>query len=166
VGSNPEKGVVQGVFDSEEHAAEAVQKLIEAHYDPRHEINLVASHRREHENVPIFEKMKFGRNAAIGAAIGAVLAFVGVYIAGLTVGPFTMIAAGPVVAALEAAFGGGCLGFALGALQSLEMMKQEPSFETAHVHDGVVMVGVTAKGERGERARHILQLAGARHFTS
>lgn len=166
MGRNPEAGVVAGVFDTEEHAAEAVKQLIEAHYDPRHEINLIASHKREHEAVYVREEMKFGRNAAIGAAIGATLAFVGVLIADLAVGPFTMIAAGPVVAALEAAFGGGCLGFALGALQSLEMMKQKPSFDTAHVHDGVVLVGVQAKGERGERARQILALAGARHFTS
>lgn len=166
MGNNPEKGVVAGVFDSEEHAEQAVKRLIEAHYDPRHEINVIAAHQREHENVPIREDMKMGRNAAIGAAIGAALAFVGVYVAGLTVGPFTMIAAGPLVAALEGAFAGGCIGFALGALETLEMMKQGPSFETAHVHDGVVWVGVQAKGDRGARARQILELAGARHFTS
>lgn len=162
----PEAGVVAGVFDTEEHAAEAVKQLIEAHYDPRHEINLTAAHKREHETVYIREGMHFYRNGAIGAVIGAVVAFVGVLIADLSVGPFTMIAAGPVVAALEAAFGGGALGFALGVLQSLEMMKQKPDFDTAHVHHGVVQVGVQASGERGERARQILALAGARHFTS
>ena len=166
MGRNPEKGVVAGVFDTEEHAAEAVKQLIEAHYDPRHEINVVAAHKREHENVPIREDMKFGKHAAIGATIGAVIAFVGVYLADLAVGPFTMIEAGPFVAALEAAFGGGCLGFALGALQTLELTKLEAAFDSAQIHDGVVWVGVTVKGERGDRARQILQLAGARHFTS
>lgn len=166
MGANPEAGVVAGVFEDEEHAADAVKKLIEAHYDPHHEINVIAAHQREHENVPIWEKFNFTRNASIGALAGAVLAGTGVLIAGLTTGPFTMIAAGPFFAALEAAFGGGCVGFALGALLSLEMTEQKAEFENVHIHDGVVWVGVQAKGARGERARTILATAGARHFTS
>lgn len=166
MGSNPEAGVVAGVFADEEYAADAVHKLIEAHYDPRHEINVIAAHRREHENVPIREDFSFARNASIGALVGAVLAGVGVGLAGLTAGPFTMVEAGPFMAALEGAFGGGCVGFALGSILSLEMTHQEAAFHTARIHDGVVWVGVQAKGERGLRARRILATAGARHFTS
>lgn len=166
MGSNPGAGVVAGVFADEEHAADAVQRLMEAHYDPSHEINVIAAHRREHENVPIREDFNFKRNASLGALIGATLAGLGVALAGLTTGPFTMVAAGPLVAALEAAFGGGCVGFALGSLMALEMTEREPAFHTSHIHDGVVWVGVEAKGLRGEKARRILATAGARHFTS
>jgi hypothetical protein len=166
MGSNPEAGVVAGVFADEEHAADAVHKLIEAHYDPHHEIEVISAHRREHANVPIWERFNYKRNAPLGALIGAVLAGTGVAIAGLTTGPFTMVAAGPFFAALEAAFGGGCAGFAIGALMSLESPDQGPVFENTDIHDGVVWVGVQAKGERGERARDILATAGARHFTS
>lgn len=166
MGSNPEVGVVAGVFEDEEHAAEAVKKLIEAHYDPHHEINVIASHKREHENVPIREDFKFKRNASIGAAVGAVLTGAGVALAGLTFGPLTLVAAGPIAAALEGAFAGGAVGFALGSLTALEMTEQEAAFHTAHIHEGVVWVGVQAKGERGERARSILTDAGAKHFTS
>ena len=166
MGSDPESGVVAGVFADEEHAADAVKKLIEAHYDPHHEINVIASHRREHENVPIREDFKFKRNTSIGAAVGAALAGAGVVLAGLSFGPLTLVAAGPVVAALEGAFAGGSVGFALGALTALEMTEQEAAFHSAHIHDGVVWVGVQAKGERGVRARTILTEAGARHFTS
>ncbi len=166
MGRNPDAGVVAGVFADEEQATAAVQKLIEAHYDPHHEINVIAAHQREHENVPIWEKFNFRRNASIGALVGALIAGIGVAIAGLTTGPFTMVSAGPLFAALEAAFGGGCIGFAIGALLSLELTKQKPEFENAHIHDGVVWVGVQATGERGERARNILATAGARHFTS
>lgn len=162
MGSNPEAGVVAGVFADEEHAADAVKQLIEAHYDP----SVIASHRREHDNVPIWEEYRFARNASTGAVIGAVLAGLGVFMAGLPVGPFTMIAAGPLMAALEAAFGGGCLGFALGALLSLDLSKEEAVFHRTHIHDGVVWVGVQAEGARGVRARQILATAGARHFTS
>jgi outer membrane lipoprotein SlyB len=166
MGPDAEAGVVAGVFQDEEHAADAVSKLIEAHYDPHHEINVIASHRREHENVPIREDFKFKRNASIGAAVGAVLAGAGVALAGLTFGPLTLVAAGPVVAAMEGAFAGGSIGFALGSLTALEMTEQEAAFHTAHIHDGVVWVGVQVKGERADRARRILTEAGAKHFTS
>jgi len=164
--SHPESGVVAGVFADEEHAADAVQKLIESHFDPYHEINVIASHKREHENVIVHADYKVGRNASVGAAVGAVLAGVGVAVAGLTFGPLTLVAAGPIVAALEGAFAGGAAGFAVGALTSMEMSEVEADFHAAHIHDGVVWVGVQAKGERGERARAILTEAGAKHFTS
>jgi len=166
MGTNPESGVVAGVFEDEEHAASAVKLLIEAHYDPHHEINVIASHRREHENVPIREDFKFKRNASIGAAVGAVLAGAGVALAGLTFGPFTLVAAGPIVAALEGSAAGGAVGFALGSLTALEMSKEEAAFHTARIHDGVVWVGVQVEGDRAVRAREILTAAGARHFTS
>ncbi|MDH3207204.1 MAG: hypothetical protein OEO79_11365 [Gemmatimonadota bacterium] len=164
--SHPERGVVAGVFADEEHAADAVQKLIESHFDPYHEINVIASHKREHENVMVHQNFKVGRGASVGAAVGAVLAGVGVAVAGMTFGPLTLVAAGPIVAALEGAFAGGAAGFAVGALTSLEMAETEANFHAAHIHDGVVWVGVQAKGERGERARAILTAAGAKHFMS
>jgi hypothetical protein len=166
MGSDPEAGVVAGVFADEEHAADAVKKLVEAYYDPHHEINVIASHRREHENVPIREDFHFRRNTVIGAAVGVAIGGLGVAIAGLSFGPLTLVAAGPLVAALEGAFGGGCLGFALGALTTLEMTEHQAAFHSAHIHDGVVWVGVQARDSRGERARAILSAAGARHFTS
>ena len=166
MGSNPEAGVVAGVFADEAHAADAVKKLIEEHYNANHEINVIASHKREHEGVPVRQEFKFGRNASVGAAVGAVLAGAGVAIAGLTFGPLTLIAAGPIVAALEGAFAGGATGFALGALASMDMSEPEADFHASHIHDGVVWVGVQASGARGMRAREILTEAGARHFTA
>lgn len=164
--SKAEGGVVAGVFADEEHAAQAVKKLLEANYDPNHEINVIASHRGEREEVAVWEDVKIGRHASIGAAVGAVLAGAGVALAGLTFGPFTLVAAGPVVAALEAAFAGGATGFAVGALTAMDMSEVEADFHAAHIHDGVVWVGVKVRGERAKRAREILTEAGAKHFTS
>lgn len=166
MGANPEAGVVAGVFADEELAADAVRHLLEAHYDPGHEITVMAAHRREHESVPIREDFDFAGHATLGALMGALLAGLGVALAGLTTGPFTMVAAGPFFASLEAAFGGGCFGFALGSMLALEHTEREPAFRSARIHDGVVWVGVTATGERGARARRILATAGAKHFTS
>jgi hypothetical protein len=166
MGSNLEAGVVAGVFKDEEHATDAVKQLIAAHYDPHHEISVISAHRRERENVPIREDFHFVPFASIGALAGALLAGFAVALAGVTVGPFTMVAAGPFFAALEAAYAGGCVGFALGLLIALEHTEHEASFHTARIHDGVFWVGVQARGERSSRARAILAGAGARHFTS
>lgn len=165
MGSKGQSGLVAGVFADEEHAAQAVEKLLEAHFDPYHEISMIASHRREHENVMVREDVKLKRNTSIGAAAGAVLGGAGVALAGLTFGPLTLVAAGPVVAALEGAYAGGATGFAIGALSSMGMSEVEADFHSAHIHEGVVWVGVQAKGERAERARQILTDAGAEHFT-
>jgi hypothetical protein len=164
--TDKKSGVVAGVFADEEHAAAAVGELIEAHFDPSFEINVIASHRTEHENVAVRDNVNVTRNAAMGAAVGAVLTGAGVALAGLTFGPITLVAAGPIVAALEGAFAGGATGFAFGALTAMDMSDVEADFHAAHIHDGVVWVGVQAKGERAERARKIHTDAGARHFMS
>jgi hypothetical protein len=75
-----------------------------------------------------------------------------------------LIAVGPVVAALEAAYAGGAIGFAMGALVSIDLVEPEAVFYAAHIHEGVVWVGVRAGEARAERARQILTEAGAKHF--
>lgn len=166
MGSNAEAGVVAGVFADHTHASDAVEKLIEAHYDPHHEINVIASRRRHRANVPIWEQFHFRSHALAGAGVGFVLAFAGVLLAGLTATPFTMVAGGPLLAAFEAGMAGGCLGFALGSLHALENTERKAEFGTSPVRDGVVWIGVQARGDRGVKARQILATAGARHFTS
>lgn len=156
--------VVAGIFDDEKKAAVAVERLLEEHFDPPHDLSVIVSHRREHENVPIPETFEVERGGAIGAAVGAVLAAAGVTLAGMTVGPITLAAAGPVVVALEGAYAGGATGFAVGALAGLDMPKDEVDFHAAHIHDGVVWVGVHAEGDRADLAHRILSDAGARHF--
>jgi hypothetical protein len=166
MGSNPEAGVVAGVFADQASASKAVGELIAAHYDPHHEINVMTSHRRQRANVPIWEEFHFRSHALFGAGVGFLLAFVGVALAGLTLTPFTMVAGGPMLAAFEAGMAGGCLGFALGSLHALENTERKPEFDLSPIRDGVVWIGVQAKGNRGVKARQILATAGARHFTS
>lgn len=156
--------VVAGIFDDEEKAAEAVECLLQEHFDPPHDLSVIVSHRREHEDVPVPETFQVERGGVIGAGVGAVLAAAGVTLAGMTVGPITLAAAGPVLVALEAAYAGGATGFAIGALAGLDLPKDEVDFHAAHIHDGIVWVGVHAEGERAELARRILSDAGARHF--
>jgi len=155
---------VAGIFSDEEAAARAVKKLVEEHFDPDSDVSVIASHRHEREGIPVAATFDVGRTAAIGAAVGAVVTGVGVALAGLTSGPFTLENAGPLMAALESAYVGGATGFALGALLSMDFAKAGANFRKARVHGGVVWVGVLAAGARAERARQILSDAGAKHF--
>ena len=159
-----ETGTVAGVFPDEESAADAIQALLAANFDARHDLSVIVSHRREHERIPVLDEPEVIPNAKFGAALGAVLGAAGAAFAGLSFGPLTLVAAGPVLAALEAGYAGGAMGFALGALRGLEIWNEEADFHAAHIHDGVVWVGVRAKGERAERARRVLSDAGAKHF--
>jgi hypothetical protein len=156
--------VIAGIFATEEAAAVAVEKLIEAHFDPPHDLSVIVSHRREHESVAVPERFQVGQGGGIGAIIGAVLGAAGVVLTGMTLGPITLLAAGPVGVALEGAFAGGAVGFALGAVEGLGRSRNEADFHAAHIHDGVVWVGVHAVGDRADLAREILTEAGAQHF--
>lgn len=159
-----EKGVVAGIFATEEEAQKAVDALIQEHFNPPHDLSVIVSHRREHGDVPVPESFDIRRWATIGAVAGAVLGTGAVALTGMAVGPITLVAAGPVAAALEGAYAGGATGFMIGVLHGLMESRDEADFHHAHIHEGVVWVGVHAKGERAEKARAILAEAGARHF--
>jgi hypothetical protein len=160
----PAGGTVAGVFADEDEATQAIQRLTDAGFHAPRDVSVIASHHREHQAVPVVDEPEVVHGAEAGSAIGAVLAAAGAALAGITVGPLTMVASGPVVAALEAAFAGGAAGWAVGALEGLGVWKEEAEFHATHIHDGVVWVGVHAVGERAEEARRILTEAGAKHF--
>lgn len=164
VRSESQEPVVAGIFDTEENAAKAVEMLVQKHFDPPHDLSVIVSHRREHEEVPVPEAFEVRRWAKIGVVVGAILGTGAATVTGMTVGPLTLVAAGPVAAALEAAFSGGAGGFMIGVLHGLMESRDEADFHAAHIHDGVVWVGVHARGDRAEKARQILSDAGARHF--
>ena len=156
--------VVAGVFDDEEAAAQAVTKLAEAGFHAPRDLSVIASHQREHEAVPVVDRPEVIHGAETGSAIGLMLGAAGATLAGVTVGPLTLLAAGPVIAVLEATFLGGATGWAIGALEGLGLWKEEAAFYATRIHEGVVWVGVHAEGARAEEARRILTEAGAKHF--
>jgi hypothetical protein len=163
MGMNPERETVVGVFESEAAAARALEGLLEAHFDIEADAGVVVSNDHDRQPIPIWSDVPVGRGAAIGAAIGAFLAALGVAIAGLDFGPFSLVAWGPAYAALEAAYAGAAVGVATGAMMSFEFAEPRAAFHLARIHDGTVWVGVKAVGERAERAERILTEAGGRH---
>lgn len=161
--ANPEMTDIAGIFKDEEAAGAAVKTLIHEHFSACDDLSVIVSNKHEREAVPVWEPIPAERASAIGAAAGALLAGVGVAISGLTFGPFTLIEWGPLWAIFEAAFTGGSIGFALGALISIEMLEPRADFSATHIKDGVVWVGVHASVDRADRAREILAEAGAKH---
>ncbi|MSR19756.1 MAG: hypothetical protein EXR91_02075 [Gemmatimonadetes bacterium] len=161
--ANPEMTDIAGIFKDEETAAAAVKTLIHEHFSACDDLSVIVSKGQEREAVPVWEPIPAERASAIGAAVGALLAGVAVAISGLTFGPFTLIEWGPLWAIFEAAFTGDSIGFALGALVSIEMLEPRADFRATHIRDGVVWVGVHSSTARAGRARDILAEAGAKY---
>ncbi|HUF76722.1 MAG TPA: hypothetical protein VMM35_10620 [Longimicrobiales bacterium] len=159
-----QRQTVAGIFRDEQAAASAVKRLIAERFDPESDINVVASHHHAREKIQTGLSFDVGRTATIGTAVGAVLAGVAAALLGVTSGFFTMENAGPVWAALEMAFIGGCFGFALGSLMSIDFARAGADFRRARIRGGVILVGVEAAGARADMARRILSEAGATHF--
>lgn len=159
-----QRQTVAGIFRDEQAAASAVKRLIAEHFDPESDINVVASHHHEREKIQTGASFHVGLTSSIGAAAGAAVAGLASLLLGFTSGFFTMESAGPVWAALEMAFIGGCFGFALGSLMSMDFARAGADFRSAHIHGGVILVGVEAAGARADTARRILTEAGAKHF--
>jgi hypothetical protein len=155
---------IAGIFETQPAAAEAVKRLVSEHFGACNELSVIVSNRHEREAVPVTEPIPAYESAAIGTALGAFLAGVVVAIAGMDSGPFTLVEWGPLWAIFEAAFTGGSVGFAVGALMSIEGIHKVADFSGTKMRDGVVWVGVSASGQRAERAREILAEAGAKHI--
>ncbi|MDH3228011.1 MAG: hypothetical protein OEM67_13120 [Thermoleophilia bacterium] len=162
--SSPGRRLVARIFEDEQSASKAVKLLLEEHFDPDNDLSVIASHRHERQKVPVTTNFEVGRTAALGAAIGALTVPLGLLLAGVTLGPITMAAGGPLLVALEGAYIGGATGFAFGALMSIDFAKTTANLRAVGVRDGIVWVGARAAGARGARAREILAEAGAKRF--
>ena len=160
-----EPPVIAGIFDSEEAATAAVEKLLEAGFDPNREVQVIASRGRAHEEVEVKDRTGIGRGAVIGATAGALFGTgaASALAAGM-VGPQGLVAADPIMAALQGAYIGGAFGCLVGALAGMGFWSREVDFDSAHVHGGAIWVGVRASGARQQIARDTLEQAGARHF--
>jgi hypothetical protein len=142
----------------------AVRALVREHFGPTDRLSVVTLRGDERHEVPIVETFPTYRTAAIGAGVGALFVGLIVAIAGIDFGPFTLTPWGPWWAAFEGAYMGGCVGFALGALMSIEYARTELLFEGRGARDPVVWVSLKATGARAERAEQLLVAAGARHL--
>jgi hypothetical protein len=162
--TNIQRQTVAGIFENEAAATDALEKLVEAHFDIEADVSVIVSNHRDRQTIPIWSDVPVTRTALIGAAIGAVSTAVGVFVAGIDFGPFSLVEWGAAFAAFEAAFAAGSVGMVIGIMMSFEFAEPAAAFHLSRIHDGVIWVGVQAAGARVERARNVLTEAGARHF--
>ena len=162
--TDPGTGTVAGVFADEAAADRAVARLVDAHFDPPRDLQVMVAHRRVHEPVSVEERFDIDRTAAVGSAVGGVVGGVAAALVATGLIPgLGLLAAAPAVAVAQGVVLGVAGGFAFGAVAGLGHWREDPRFGDAHVH-GVAWVGVHAQGPRAEEARTILRDAGARHL--
>jgi len=163
------RGVVSGVFATQEGAARALAALVEAHFEPQDDISIVLMDEwtLEREDVPIRHELEMIEGARLGGGLGAVIGAVGagMVAAGLVAGPAALVAVGPVIAALKGALAVGAFGVVAGWLVGLGVVREEADFHAARIREGSVWVGVHATGDRAESAHRILASAGAEFFS-
>lgn len=143
---------VYGKFTSEEDAAEAVRALMSSGFDVRYLSALMRSDAGLSE-VPISVESGVTRGAVLGAALGAAGGAL------LATAP-GLLAAGPFLAALEAAIGGGAVGAVPGGVLGMLLGDTKVDFEEKDLEEGAILIGVNAD-TRSELAGKLLTENGA-----
>ena len=145
---------VYGVFWDEAGAADAVERLVNAHF-AGDDISVLMHEGPKGEELPVEEKTGAARGAVIGATLGA--------IGGALLAPGAgLMAAGPLLAALRGAIVGGAAGVGFGAVGGLGYWHDEVDFMHHHLRRGVVIVGVETIPERQMSVEEALRAAGAK----
>lgn len=134
---------IHGLFHDEEHAARAVQALIDAHFDPSQVSALVRLQSKVEEDAPTY-KVKL----VSGAVLGTLLGMIG--------GPLVLSAgfliAGPLAAAAEGALAGAVAG----AVGGLAHWKDEIDLPKHLGKGAAILVGVVTGEPDVERAQRAL----------
>jgi hypothetical protein len=148
-----EQRFAHAVFKDADHASAAVRELMEAHF-PTDAISVLMVKGPEVDELPMRHKTFVPHGIALGAVVGAAagaLALTGVGV----------IAAGPLLVALQGAAAGTAVGSLGGALGGLGFWRDEVDFPSTAFTSGAVLVGVVTSEERVEDASKALTDAGA-----
>jgi hypothetical protein len=140
-------------FKDAEHAGNATDDLLEAHF-PTESIGVLMVRGDEVEELPMRHKTFVPHGVALGALVGAAAGAV-------TMSGIGILAAGPLLVALQGAAAGTAIGSLGGALGGLGFWRDEVNFPTDAFESGAVLVGVVTNIERVDDARRVLELAGA-----
>lgn len=141
-----------GKFAKEEDAANAVRALMSSGFDVRYVSALMRSDAKVTE-IPMSVESGVTRGAVLGAAFGAAGGAL------LATAP-GLLAAGPFIAAIEAAIGGGAVGAIPGGVLGMLFGETKIDFEEDDLEEGAILIGVNADS-RPELACELLTENGA-----
>jgi hypothetical protein len=150
------------IYHDEDKLADAVETLL-GQSVPVDEISVVIRGRdgEVKREVPVEDETGAKRGAAIGAAVGATLGAVGVTLA--SVGT-AMVAAGPLLAAVQGAAAGGVAGIPIGGVLGLGHWGGVHIGE-GELEEGSALVAVHSD-DLASLARGVFESTGADHITS
>jgi hypothetical protein len=140
-------------FADADHASNAIDDVIEAHF-PTDSVGVLMVRNDEVEELPMRHKTFVPHGVALGALVGAAAGAV-------TMAGIGLVAAGPLLLAMQGAAAGTAIGSLGGALGGLGFWRDEVNFPTDAFQNGAVLVGVVCNVERVDDARRVLMDAGA-----
>ena len=150
--------LVCAIFDDNEHAERAVNRLLEDGIDRELVSILVHDQHVEHEDVE-HAGTKSGTRMAQGGMIGGAA---GALLGGLVLGPIGLVGVGPLAAAAFGATGGGLYGAVAGALTGRDTTKDVVKDLAARVEQGEVLVTAEVEGKaKAEEIANRLSHLGA-----
>jgi len=155
--------LITGLFNTRARAEQAADELTRAGFAPE-DISLLMSDTTRGREFAVKHSTKAPEGAAAGATIGGVLGAVAAglaAVASISIPPLSIVAAGPVVAALAGLGAGAATGGLTGALIGLGMPEHEAKFYHKEIEEGGILVGVYTHDDRVDAARDILNAAGA-----
>jgi hypothetical protein len=160
-------GLITGSYADAKKAQQAIAALIEADFDAD-EISVVVADRLGVHEVPVAHDTGVAEGATIGGALGAALGALGATLVatGVLAAPgLTVLAAGPILAALQGAAAGLGAGGLVGALAGLGFWKDSADLHAEDVRGGAVLIGVHAEGARLDAVRALFLRTGATRVT-
>lgn len=150
---NADQWFAHAFFRDGERASEAVRQLLEAHFGSD-AIGVLMMRGDEVHELPMKHKTFVPHGVALGAVLGAAAG-------AATMSGIGLLAAGPLLLALQGAAAGTAIGSVGGALGGLGFWRDEVDFPSDAFVNGAVLVGVVTNPGRLDDARKVLAAAGA-----
>ena len=150
---NADQWFAHAFFRDAERASAAVTALLDAHFTSE-DVGVLMVHGDDVQELPMRHKTFVPHGVALGALLGAAAGAV-------TMSGIGLLAAGPLLLALQGAAAGTAVGSLGGALGGLGFWRDEVDFPADAFQSGAVLVGVVTNVERLDEAQRVLKDAGA-----
>lgn len=158
--------VVSAVYDNRAAAAHAAEALVGAGFGQA-DISVLMSDSTQGREFNVAVSSKAPEGATLGATAGGVLGAVTatlVALGDLVIPGISLVAAGPIVAALAGLGAGGAVGGLLGALVGLGIPEHEARLMAERLAQGGILVGVLTHDDRARLAQEVLRNTGGAHL--